>query len=266
MSPSVMCGSAFLASILACAPATLAQKSDPIRECRPSQVASIQPVQLRSMDCRVSVRPAERPFSPRGDETVFDNSGAPLFNSSLFPTNLLDGGSFTPGPGEGGDLDLTAIGIGFVVATGTNRSFDVVVTFWDELVDADPVNAGQLEGLRLVFEDVAPGTYTMDTLTDITSLPGLSDGIQVPDDDWALQLTFVQPGTSTPVTGVTALFAGSQSTCPPAFAGDGFLTGLDVAAFVAAFESGDPSADYDGDGFLTGLDFDAYVVDFEAGC
>ena len=54
--------------------------------------------------------------------------------------------------------------------------------------------------------------------------------------------------------------------CRADFDGDGFVTGLDFDAFVAAFEAGDPSSDFDGDGFVTGLDFDAYVAEFEEGC
>jgi hypothetical protein len=44
------------------------------------------------------------------------------------------------------------------------------------------------------------------------------------------------------------------------------VTGADFDQYVAAFESGDVSADFDGDGFVTGVDFDEYVVAFEAGC
>jgi hypothetical protein len=59
--------------------------------------------------------------------------------------------------------------------------------------------------------------------------------------------------------------------CPACFCGadydgDGFVTGVDLDAFVADFESGSASADMDGDGFLTGVDFDAYVERFENGC
>lgn len=54
--------------------------------------------------------------------------------------------------------------------------------------------------------------------------------------------------------------------CPADFDHDGFVTGDDFDAFVAAFELGDPAADFDGDTFVTGDDFDAYVAAFEAGC
>jgi len=54
--------------------------------------------------------------------------------------------------------------------------------------------------------------------------------------------------------------------CPSDFDKDGFVTGDDFDAYVAAFELGDLSADFDHDGFVTGDDFDAYVVAFESGC
>ncbi len=54
--------------------------------------------------------------------------------------------------------------------------------------------------------------------------------------------------------------------CPSDFNGDGFVTGEDFDAYVAAFELGDISADFDGNGFVTGEDFDAYVAAFESGC
>lgn len=54
--------------------------------------------------------------------------------------------------------------------------------------------------------------------------------------------------------------------CATDFDGDGFSTGDDFDAFVAAFEAGDVSADYNGDGFVTGDDFDGFVEAFEWGC
>ena len=54
--------------------------------------------------------------------------------------------------------------------------------------------------------------------------------------------------------------------CGTDFDRDGFTTGDDFDAFVAAFEFGGLGSDFDGDGFVTGDDFDAYVVSFELGC
>ncbi len=47
---------------------------------------------------------------------------------------------------------------------------------------------------------------------------------------------------------------------------DGFVTGDDFDAYVAAFEAGAMTSDFDSDGFVTGDDFDGYVAAFEAGC
>jgi len=54
--------------------------------------------------------------------------------------------------------------------------------------------------------------------------------------------------------------------CTADFDNNGFLTGEDFDAYVAAFEVGTISADFDNDGFVTGDDFDAFVAAFEAGC
>ncbi len=68
---------------------------------------------------------------------------------------------------------------------------------------------------------------------------------------------------------VGAVLTGTYPSCTPCaadFDGDGFVTGEDFDAFVAAFEAGSASADFDGDGFVTGEDFDAFVLAFEVGC
>lgn len=58
----------------------------------------------------------------------------------------------------------------------------------------------------------------------------------------------------------------NECDCAADFDGDGFLTGLDYAAFVLAFEAGDLRADFDGDGYINAIDFDDYVRAFELGC
>jgi len=74
-------------------------------------------------------------------------------------------------------------------------------------------------------------------------------------------------GTGTVDARDLAIIDGTFNPCCPAdFDGDGFLTGDDFDAFVAAFELGDIVSDFDGDGFVTGEDFDAFVAAFEAGC
>jgi len=68
---------------------------------------------------------------------------------------------------------------------------------------------------------------------------------------------------------VSAVLTGaypSCTSCPSDFDGDGFVTGEDFDAYVAAFEAGVASADFDGNGFVTGEDFDGFVSAFESGC
>jgi len=54
--------------------------------------------------------------------------------------------------------------------------------------------------------------------------------------------------------------------CPADFNHDGFVSGDDFDAFVAAFELGDPAADFDGNTFVSGDDFDGFALAFEGGC
>ncbi len=57
------------------------------------------------------------------------------------------------------------------------------------------------------------------------------------------------------------------NTCPSDVNNDGFPSGDDFDAFVAAFESGiDPAADFDRNCFVNGDDFDLFVNFFIAGC
>ena len=88
---------------------------------------------------------------------------------------------------------------------------------------------------------------------------------------FTLMGTIGQPDAGVAMTGgaftlVGGFWAASTPACPADFDGDGFVTGLDFDAYVAAFEAGDPATDFDGDDFVTGLDFDAYVQAFETGC
>ncbi len=62
--------------------------------------------------------------------------------------------------------------------------------------------------------------------------------------------------TPAAATGLTA-----SRSCD--FNGDGFVTGEDYDAFLAAFRAGSLAADYDGDGFVTGEDYDAFVAAYE---
>jgi hypothetical protein len=61
-----------------------------------------------------------------------------------------------------------------------------------------------------------------------------------------------------------------RTTLPPEcladFNADGFVDAFDYAAFVGAFEGGDPNADANGDGFLDFFDYGRFVEVFEGGC
>ncbi len=61
-------------------------------------------------------------------------------------------------------------------------------------------------------------------------------------------------------------FEHQYTLCPSDFDGDGFVTGEDFDAYVAAFQLGVIAADFNDDGFVTGDDFDAFVAAFESGC
>ncbi len=52
----------------------------------------------------------------------------------------------------------------------------------------------------------------------------------------------------------------------PGYNCDGALDCFDYEAFVAAFEFGDPSADFTQDGSIDFFDYDEYVVAMETGC
>ncbi len=63
-----------------------------------------------------------------------------------------------------------------------------------------------------------------------------------------------------------ALTVTGEIACASDFDLDGFVSGDDFDAFVAAFQFGEPGADMNGDEFVTGEDFDAYVEAFVNGC
>jgi len=58
----------------------------------------------------------------------------------------------------------------------------------------------------------------------------------------------------------------TYARCGSDFDQDGFVTGDDFDAFVAAFEGGATTTDFNSDGFVTGEDFDGFVLAFETGC
>lgn len=135
---------------------------------------------------------------------VYDNTLGSIFSSSVNPPAALDDGSFTPGPGAGGNTTVIGANIGFVVVGTGNASFDLAVSFFDTLTpNAEPVNSGFLGGFIVGFTNIPPGGYE----TGMLDLTGLG-GIYFPDDDWAVEYRFLVPGTQTLSNRGTALFAG----------------------------------------------------------
>lgn len=137
---------------------------------------------------------------------VYSNTSATIFSTGSTPrAHLLDDGSFTVGPygGTGGVAD--GANHGFVVNTVTS-SFDMEVRYYDTMNSgATPVNSVFLGGYILRFNNLAPGGYVTG-LFDFTDL-GLSD-IAFPDDNWGIELSFYNQGTTTYHTNVTGAFSG----------------------------------------------------------
>lgn len=71
---------------------------------------------------------------------------------------------------------------------------------------------------------------------------------------------------ATDVASIRVRWTKCPSGCAPDFDCDGFATGDDFDAFVAAFVAGSSDADFDGGGFVNGDDFDDYASAFIAGC
>lgn len=124
--------------------------------------------------------------------------------------------------------------------------------YWDDTSFTMPVDTSRVE-VR-VFYQVASREY-IEFLRDQNTTNTAGDTLY---DQWDLL------GKSPPA--LLDLVSIDAPPCRSDFDGDGFVTGLDFDAFVAAFEAGEITADYDADGFVTGLDFDAFVGAFEAGC
>lgn len=107
-----------------------------------------------------------------------------------------------------------------------------------------------------IYQIPAPtGPFTISLITD----PGEGRHVQ-----WGFQV--VGPCVWVTDAGPFGNAVIATNYCTVDFDGDGFSTGDDFDAYVAAFEAGEISADFDGDGFATGDDFDAFVAAFEAGC
>ncbi len=109
---------------------------------------------------------------------------------------------------------------------------------------------------------LAPGVYTLsvsDTVKTVAGAIALDGEILDP----------VNPASLPSGNGVpsgAAAFTFVVEPCPADVNSDGYVNGEDFDEFVAAFEWGDPFADFDGNSFVNGVDFDGFVEAFVAGC
>lgn len=133
---------------------------------------------------------------------------SPYFTSSVLPAFALDDGRFPAG--KVGPTLVTYLNLGFFVTPGTPAAFDIRIDFFDSLdpnaaVNA-PVNSGPLGGITIPILS-APAGVGATGLVDLTGLPG--GGILFPDNDWAVQVRFRQPESTTMLSDrATPLFAG----------------------------------------------------------
>jgi len=157
---------------------------------------------------------------------------------------------------------------------------DITVSGWYRIPAGQPL-VGANAGLKLEFR--RPNN-SIATAAESLTISGTTNGewvrfeLVVPNSDLTL-IAEQFPPKATSVSILALRFGSFSATgtvffddiefrqgCPSDFDQDGFVTGDDFDAYVAAFELGSPSSDFDKDGFVTGVDFDAYVAAFESGC
>lgn len=144
-----------------------------------------------------------------------------------------------------GDLRSRLTGVN-VSAPGT---YYLAITRWDR----DPIDAGGLE-------------LWLDTPYAVERAPD-GAGAANPFTSW-VGTTAGYPFYEILLTGASAAGSCGGSTCPACAADydqDGGVTGADIAAFFADFESGAQCADVDQDGGVTGGDIGSFFLVFEAG-
>lgn len=223
-------------ALMLCAAAS-AQTLDTVAPAAPSPLA---PVAICSLDRSVVIRLDGAPFEPRGLTTVYANpadpAALPMFSTGSTPRNhMLDDGRFTPGPGAGGGLVVSAADVGFVVTDAPSGPFDVVCGFYGTLdLTADPIEQNLVGGFILTFDPPpAPGAY-FSGFVDLSGLPG--GGVAFPDDDFAYVQWFMRAGRpwaeypAGKEPAVTALFCGNTPSRNPAGAGPDVGDSLDFCA------------------------------------
>jgi hypothetical protein len=147
-------------------------------------------------------------FKSRDGALAYSNVPPPddgdLFRSSFNPWHALDDNTFSGGPAEGGDVTVIGAEFGFFVIGEGVASFDVFVRFFDTLdPESDPVNSDLLGAFRVTISDVEPGAY----LTGLIDLKSFG-GIYFPDNDFATNVFFFEPGTNEPSDRATPAFYG----------------------------------------------------------
>ncbi|MDX2147966.1 MAG: hypothetical protein SFZ23_10630 [Planctomycetota bacterium] len=153
-------------------------------------------------------------------------AGGTVFRNTLNPTIVTDDVSIDPGNAAtdaelGGTPQLiTGIAIGFFVlgTTGQTRDFDVLVDFQDTYNAAAPANVAAWSSpltatpIRLTFRNVGQNAAYTSDLVSLANLPG--GGVQTTDRGFGVELRFVEPGTTTPVTGVLVTPAFFENALP----------------------------------------------------
>ena len=162
--------------------------------------------------------------------TLYDTTGDGLHDNPFGPAAMLDDLNVAVGP-----VQLTAMEFGYH-NTGSDEDVDALVTFWDNMnvnaTSSTVVNTGNLASFRRhigVVPDGGVGT------TGLFNLPSI---INVPDDDFGVQIQFVLTNTNTlssvearlsdilPTIGTTADKYWSDDQSP-----GGSFQGMDAVSF-----------------------------------
>jgi len=187
--------------------------------------------------------------------------GAIASSYSILSTSVLDGGSY--------DCVVTN-GCSSVTSNAVVLTVNVSPS-----IGSQPSNLTQNPGTNAAFTVGATGSGVLSYQWRKNTVNLADSGNISGSGTVTLNLTNIGPADAGSYDCVVTNLCGSVTStaatlavnaCPSDFNGDGFVTGEDFDAYVAAFEAGNISADFNGDGFVTGEDFDAYNVAFEAGC
>jgi len=161
--------------------------------------------------------------------------------------------------GSGLETDVAATFVGFVTVPATAH-----YSFFTSSDDGSKLFIGTTQvvsndGVHVMTE--AAGTIGLRTGTHAIRIEFFQA-----TDTAGLIVSFAGGGLLKDIILATAFVNVPPPVCSSDFDSDGFVTGEDFDAYVAAFEAGDLIADFDRDSFVTGEDFDAFVAAFEAGC